>query len=115
MTKKKSNKTSYPTDKSTDYLFAYFINEDKFNHQMEQEWKEELDKRLENCDTPKLDSRIITEKNNDKNSELHQTELPSNSDDSSDSKKSNDEFLFDEEESTEDKNSESSVKSSSKT
>lgn len=49
------------TDKNTDYLFDYFMNEDKFNEQLKGQWDEELAKRLENHEL-KLDSRIITEK-----------------------------------------------------
>lgn len=49
------------TDKNTDFLFDYFMNEDKFNEQLKGQWDEELAKKLENHE-PNLDSRIITEK-----------------------------------------------------
>lgn len=35
-------------DKGTDYLFNYYINEDKFNEQHREEWDEEMQKKIEN-------------------------------------------------------------------
>lgn len=39
-------KCSLKTDANTDYLFDYFMNEDKFNEQMRGEWDEEMEKRI---------------------------------------------------------------------
>lgn len=50
------------TDKETDFLFQYFIDEDKMNEQMRGELNDDIEKNLENTH-PRLDSRIITENN----------------------------------------------------
>lgn len=70
----RSNKKNLITDKSTDYLFDYFINEDKFNEQLRGEWDEQMEKKLENHREPKLDSRVdITEKKTEKKNEEKKT------------------------------------------
>lgn len=71
MSNKKNQKLI--TDKDTDYLFDYFMNEDKFNEQMRGEWDEEMEKKLENHKNLNLDSKIITEKK----SSITEKELPS--------------------------------------
>jgi len=67
------------TDLETDYLYDYFMNEDKFNEQLKGQWDEELTKKFENHE-PKLDSRIITDgKLSPKfTSSSQEEELPSN-------------------------------------
>ena len=59
MSKRKPNQLV--SDHETDYLFDYFINEDKFNNLLKEEWDENLEKKIENHQ-PKLDSRILTDK-----------------------------------------------------
>lgn len=76
MTSKK--KAKLPTDKNTDYLFDYFMNEEKFNEQLRGEWDEKLEKNLQKAREPKLDSRIPTDKNVPSHqSNDDQEELPS--------------------------------------
>lgn len=102
------------TDKNTDYLFDYFMNEDKFNEQLRGEWDEQMEKKLENHKQPKLDSRIITEKNSSSGEEK---ELPSE-EDVSGSSSNKPEVEFNDDDSDNDNvsenASESSVKSSRK-
>lgn len=67
------------TDKNTDLLFDYFMNEDKFNEQLLGQWDEEMEKKLENHAQPKLDSRILTDKKSSKKdyvSSIREKELP---------------------------------------
>lgn len=59
---KQQHGKKYVTDKNTDYLFDYFMNEDNFNDQMRAEWNEEMEKKFENHRQPKLDSRVTTDK-----------------------------------------------------
>lgn len=93
MSFKKKNGKKLPTDKNTDYLFDYFMNEEKFNEQLRGEWDEKLQKKLENAREPKLDSRIVTDKN-EKNSSEKPEELPSisNSDNQNRDVEFNDDF-----------------------
>ena len=49
-----------------DYLFDYFINEDKFNKELQNEWDEEVDKNFKKYRQPKADS-CLTEKNSKPN------------------------------------------------
>jgi len=44
----KSSRKKLPTDRQTDYLFDFFINEDKFNEQMKPVWDEHNAKKLQN-------------------------------------------------------------------
>ncbi|MEM0354142.1 MAG: hypothetical protein QXW79_01035 [Thermoplasmata archaeon] len=75
----RSNKKNLITDRSTDYLFDYFINEDKFNEQLRGEWDEQMEKKLENHREPKLDSRIdVTEKKTEKKIEGKKTSSEKN-------------------------------------
>ncbi|AYV85370.1 MAG: hypothetical protein Satyrvirus13_3 [Satyrvirus sp.] len=48
MSGKKRHGKKLETDKKTDYLFDYFMNEDKFNEQLRPEWNEEMDKKIAN-------------------------------------------------------------------
>lgn len=94
------------TDKGTDYLFDYFMNEEKFNEQLRKKWDEEMEKKMENHRQPNLDSRILTEKvqTNILSSDKKE-ELPSKSGNSSD--KSDVDF------NDEDSNNETNVESDS--
>lgn len=76
---KKNNAKKLITDKKTDYLFDYFINEDKFNEQMKGDWDEEMEKKIKNRE-PNLDSRIATDKHPTRSdSSQEEKELPSSS------------------------------------
>lgn len=59
----KSHGKNLITDKKTDYLFEYFINEDKFNDQLKEELDEDIENKISN-EFPKLDSRIMSERSN---------------------------------------------------
>jgi hypothetical protein len=62
MSTKKHLPKKLVTDKGTDYLFDYFMNEEKFNEQLRGQWDEEMEKKMENHSHPNLDSRILTDK-----------------------------------------------------
>jgi hypothetical protein len=53
------------TDKKTDYLYDYFVNEDKFNEQLRGEWDKEMDDEFKKHKNPKL-SGAISENNSRK-------------------------------------------------
>lgn len=83
MSSKKNHGKKLPTDKNTDYLFDYFMNEDKFNDQMRGQWDEEMEKKLKDHQQqqPNLDSRIVTDHKSSKkdfSSSINEEELPSN-------------------------------------
>src|SRR5580658_10270198 len=83
------------TDKNTDYLFDYYMNEEKFNQQMKGEWDENMEKKLQNHKQIDLDSRIPTEKKSakkDDRSTDEEEELPSVTNGASNSSKSEVEF-----------------------
>jgi hypothetical protein len=61
----KSHGKNLITDKKTDYLFEYFINEDKFNDQLKEELDEDIENKISN-EVPRLDSRIMSEGSNSK-------------------------------------------------
>ena len=86
MSAKKSGKKKLITDKSTDYIFEYFINEDKFNDQLKPQWDADMENKIKSRSQPKLDSRIQTDKYKDALSPSEDRELPSNSSDYSDRK-----------------------------
>lgn len=71
------------TDKNTDYLFEYFMNEDKFNEQLKGEWDERIEKNMAKHQQPKLDSRILTDA---KTASKRDKELPSHTINDSSSK-----------------------------
>ena len=77
------------TDKDTDYLFQYFINEDHFNDQMRGQLDDIMEKKIEKHDHPNLDSRVLTDKKSSRFvTTSEEKELPSNdSDSASDSDK----------------------------
>lgn len=80
------------TDKNTDYLFDYFMMEDKINEQLRGQLDEEIAKKLENHQ-PKLDSRVMTDKNTKVSfSSEEQQELPTISPNSEDNFRPNVEF-----------------------
>ena len=83
---KKSSK-NLPTDRKTDYLFDYFMNEDKIDEQLKEELDEQLKEKLENYQ-PKLDSRVGTDKKEHlfSSETEEEKELPSISPNSSDNK-----------------------------
>jgi hypothetical protein len=61
------------TDKQTDYLFEYFINEDKFDDQLKSKWNEELEKKVNQKlkdENVKLDSRVSSDKKSNSSEEL---------------------------------------------
>ena len=80
------------TDKQTDYLFAYFINENKFNEQLRGEWDDEMEKKLAN-QIPKIIEPVpprVTEKKNESESKTnhsgsHRSNVEFNSESSSSS------------------------------
>lgn len=91
MSAKKHGK-KFPTDRHTDYLFDYFMNEDKIDEQLRGQLDEELAKKIENHQ-PKLDSRVMTEKGSKKVfSTEEEPELPSISPDSEDKIRPNVDF-----------------------
>ena len=79
MSGKKKEGKPLITDNGTDYLFDYFMNEDKFNEQMREKWDEDIQKKFENHRQPKLDSRIVSDKNALLSS-TEEKELPSTDD-----------------------------------
>ena len=90
MSKKHGRKLA--TDKQTDYLFDYFMNEDKIDDQMRGHLDEEIAKKLENHQ-PKLDSRILTDKRSKKGfTTEEEQELPTISPDSDDNIRPNVDF-----------------------
>lgn len=125
MSTKKNQRKKFSTDKQTDYLFEYFINEDKFDEQLRGQWDEELEKKIgKKMDTQnfKLDSRITTEKKSSKkedsisisSSSEKEVELPSHTiEESTNSEKPEAEFDEDETEESTSKSeaSQSSTKS----
>lgn len=88
---KRNNGKKLITDKKTDYLFEYFVNEDKFNDQMKGEWNDEMEKKI-NQELPKLDSRIATEKIPHYSESSEEKELPSSSNKSDRSRDMNVDF-----------------------
>jgi hypothetical protein len=104
---KKHYNRKLPTDKQTDYLFDYFMNEDKIDEQLKGQLDDEIAKKIENHQ-PKLDSRVVTDKPNKVFSE-NDDEYPDISLDSEDNfKKPN--VDFDDESDYDDINSSSSQK-----
>ena len=108
------------TDKNTDYLFDYFMNEDKFNDQLRGEWDEQMEKKLENHKYPNLDSRIMTDriKSKEKESSTRSSdkELPT-SENESESSNSKPDVEFNDDDSggdDSDNASDSSIQSSAK-
>lgn len=101
------------TDKNTDYLFDYYMNEEKFNEQMRKEWDENMEKKLQNHNQINMDSRIPTEKKTSKatDSTEEEVELPSETNGASNSSKSEVEF----DESSDSDDTETSSQSSVKT
>ncbi|XWV25154.1 hypothetical protein QJ856_gp0618 [Tupanvirus deep ocean] len=98
MSSKKHHGKKLQTDKQTDYLFDYFMNEDKIDEQLKGQLDEELAKKIENHQ-PKLDSRVISEKPSRKAfSSEEKQELPSISPDSEDNFRPNVEFNDDDDE-----------------
>ena len=91
MSKKHGRKLA--TDKQTDYLFDYFMNEEKIDDQMRGHLDEEIAKKLENHQ-PKLDSRIMTDKGYRKgfSTDEEEQELPTISPDSDDNIRPNVDF-----------------------
>jgi hypothetical protein len=91
--KHKHNQSRYVTDKSTDKLFGYYINEDKFNEQLRADFDDLTKKNIEDRPGHKLSTRITDseyKKNIGHKSDHHKksyspssssedTELPSNS------------------------------------
>ena len=47
-----TNYNKFITNKHTDYLFDYFINEDRFNDQLRGEWEKEIEERLNRYKSP---------------------------------------------------------------
>lgn len=67
MSSKKKHGKKLVTDKNTDFLFDYFMNEEKFNEQLRGEWDEKIEKNLEKAREPKLNNHIVTDRNTVKN------------------------------------------------
>ncbi|AEQ60635.1 hypothetical protein [Acanthamoeba polyphaga mimivirus] len=94
------SKGNLKTDKNTDYLFRYFMNEDKLNEQLRTELDREMDEKIKANKNFRLDTRIGTERNKSvtkkpninggnvnnangaNNNSSEETELPSNSENS---------------------------------
>lgn len=57
------SKGNLKTDKNTDYLFRYFMNEDKLNEQLRTELDREMDEKIKANKNFRLDTRIGTERN----------------------------------------------------
>ena len=55
------NRVRLFTDKQTDHLFDYFMNEEKFNEQLRGEWNEQIEKKIQNHQQHQLDNNVITE------------------------------------------------------
>lgn len=79
MSNKKNKRRPLVTDKKTDYLFDYFMNEEKINEQLKSNLDEETRKKIENHNQPKLDSRIQSNKNSSYDDSPEEIELPENS------------------------------------
>lgn len=110
MSRKNQRGGNYPTDRNTDYLFEYFMNEDKFNEQLKGELDEQMKKKLERHKQPSFEKKIETKNTNTKSEE----ELPSNSESGSSSSNSSNnkpEVEFDSEKSGDEISEQSSVKS----
>ena len=45
MAAKNKSRQKLATDRQTDYLFMYFVNENKFNEQLRNTWDEEFGKK----------------------------------------------------------------------
>lgn len=87
MAAKRNGKKKYDTDRETDYLFEFFINENKFNEQLRHEYDNDIAKKNDNLDDQiknyplNLDSRVdVNKKSYDvtESSEKY-VELPENS------------------------------------
>lgn len=60
-------------DQETDFMYSYFMNEDKINDQLRPELDKEFEKKIENIE-PNLDSRVLEDITD---SETQEEELPS--------------------------------------
>ena len=79
----KNQKKKLQTDKNTDYLFEYFMDENKFNEQMKPEWNKEVERKLENHRQQNLNNKIMSERNSSSSvnsgKELPSSDVSSNS------------------------------------
>lgn len=97
LTKKIGNR-GLRTDRNTDYLFNYFMNEDKVNEQLRNELDEKMEQMVEKMQRPQTNNKEKTEKKKDnESSEKEHQELPSNSSDTKTSVEFNDETEISEE------------------
>jgi len=76
MTNRNTKKLS--TDKNTDLLLDYFINEDKFDDQLKQKWDNELQEKLENLKSANKSSKKSIKKSDIKSSKKSESENKEN-------------------------------------
>ena len=59
--KKRNTANGLVTDKKTDYLFDYYINDDKFNELLRAQWDDDVAQKIKHYEHPQLDSRVRTD------------------------------------------------------
>lgn len=74
MSRRDKHRRKLITDKQTDYLFDYFVYEDKFNQDLRQELDEQMEKKLENYKQPNFGNHISDFRSEKRKSEKKQSQ-----------------------------------------